>query len=186
MMLPTQNSSRLPLPTFDSCTIRRGIRFATALAPAALIAIFCLALPHLWAQVAAPAASSAATHGIAVANMDPSVKPGDDFYRYANGAWIDRTEIPPDRPGVNVFSVLDDLSRKRTAEIIKEAAKSNAPAGSDKRKMADIYNAFMDESAIEAKGLEPSRNSLPPSPSLRIASNFLRLLAGHCMPTSIC
>jgi endothelin-converting enzyme/putative endopeptidase len=132
----------------------------TALAPAALIAMYCLALPHLWAQATAPAAIPASTHGIAVVNMDSSVKPGDDFYRYANGAWINRTEIPPDRRGINVFTALDDLSRKRTAEIIKEAATSNAPAGSDKRKMADIYNAFMDESAIEAKGLDPLKEDL--------------------------
>jgi endothelin-converting enzyme/putative endopeptidase len=132
----------------------------TVLAPAALIAVFCLALPHLWAQAAAPAASYAATHGIAVANMDLSVKPGDDFYRYANGAWIDRTEIPPDRPAIDMFDTLEDLSRKRTAEIIEEAAKSNAPTGSDKRKMADVYNTFMDESAIEAKGLDPLKEQL--------------------------
>jgi len=160
MMLPTQNSSRLPLTTFDSRTIRRGLHLATALAPAVLIAMFCLALPHLWAQAAAPAAGSAATHGIAAANMNLSVKPGDDFYRYANGAWIDRTAIPPDRSAVDVFDTLDDLSRKRTAEIIEEAAKSNAPAGSDKRKMADVYNAFMDEIAIEAKGLDPLKEQL--------------------------
>ena len=43
-------------------------------------------------------------HGIAVANMDRSVKPGDDFYQYANGDWIARTEIPPDRGGIGVFS----------------------------------------------------------------------------------
>ena len=123
--------------------------------------MFCLALPHLWAQAAAPAASSASTHGIAAANMDLSVKPGDDFYLYGNGAWIGRTEIPPDRPDVNVFTALDDLSRKRTAEIIdEEAARSNAPAGSDKRKMADVYNTFMDESAIEAKGLDPLKEQL--------------------------
>jgi endothelin-converting enzyme/putative endopeptidase len=124
------------------------------------MAIFCLALPHLWAQAAAPAAGSTATHGIAAANMNLSVKPGDDFYLYANGAWIDRTQIPPDRSAVDVFDTLDDLSRKRTAEIIEEAAKSNAPAGSDKRKMADIYNAFMDEAAIEAKGLNPLKEQL--------------------------
>jgi endothelin-converting enzyme/putative endopeptidase len=160
MMLPTQSSSRPPLTTFDSRTIRRGLHLATALAPAALIAMFCLALPHLWAQAASPAAGSAATHGITAANMNLSVKPGDDFYLYANGAWINRTAIPPDRSAVDVFDTLDDLSRKRTAEIIEEAAKSNAPAGSDKRKMADVYNTFMDESAIEAKGLDPLKEQL--------------------------
>ena len=61
--------------------------------------------------------------------MDPSIKPGDNFYLYANGAWIDRTQIPPDRASISVFSSLDDLSRKRTAAIVEDAAKSNAPAG---------------------------------------------------------
>ena len=55
-------------------------------------------------------------HGIAVANMDRSVKPGDDFYRYANGDWIKRTEIPPDRGRIGVFASLADLSNKRTVE----------------------------------------------------------------------
>src|SRR5487761_1730021 len=61
------------------------------------------------------------THGIAIANMDPSVKPGDNFYQYANGAWIARTVIPADRAGMGVFSVLSDLSNKRTAALIEEA-----------------------------------------------------------------
>jgi putative endopeptidase len=100
------------------------------------------------------------THGIAVANMDRSVKPGDDFYQYANGEWIKRTEIPPDRAEVDVFSKLADLSNKRTADLIEEIAKSNPPAGSGARKVADLYNSYMDEAAIEAKSLAPLRPHL--------------------------
>src|ERR1039458_248619 len=92
------------------------------------------------------------THGIAVANMDRSVKPGDDFYQYANGEWIKRTEIPPDRAEVDVFSKLADLSNKRTADLIEEIAKSNPPAGSGARKVADLYNSYMDEAPLAAKG----------------------------------
>ena len=66
------------------------------------------------------------THGIVVANIDRSVKPGDDFYRFANGDWIKRTEIPPDRAAVDVFTKLADLSNKRTNDLINEIAKSNA------------------------------------------------------------
>ena len=99
-------------------------------------------------------------HGIAVANLDPSVKPGDDFYQYANGAWIKHTEIPPDRAEVDVFTTLDDLSNKRTADLIEEIAKSNPPAGAGTRKVADLYNSYMDEAAIEAKGLAPLRPHL--------------------------
>src|ERR1700752_330788 len=49
-------------------------------------------------------------HGVAVPNMDPSVKPGDDFFRYANGGWLARTEIPPDRSDVGVNTELEDLT----------------------------------------------------------------------------
>src|SRR5271165_3220970 len=96
-----------------------------------------------------------ATHGISAANMDRSVKPGDNFYLYCNGDWIKRTELPPDRARISVFSGLADLSDKRTAALIEETAKSDAPAGSSARKIADLYNSYMNEAAIEAKGLAP-------------------------------
>jgi len=95
------------------------------------------------------------THGIAVANLDPSVKPGDDFYLYANGDWIQRTEIPADRARIGVFSKLDEMSSKRTAALIEEAAKGKAAAGTGARKIADLYNSYMDEAGIDAKGLAP-------------------------------
>jgi putative endopeptidase len=100
------------------------------------------------------------THGVAVANMDRSVKPGDDFYHYANGNWINRTELPADRAAIDVFSKLADLSDKRTADLIAEIAKSNPPASSATRKVADLYNSYMNEAAIEAKGLAPLRPHL--------------------------
>jgi endothelin-converting enzyme/putative endopeptidase len=96
-------------------------------------------------------------HGIAFGSIDHSVKPGDDFFRYANGEWIRRTEIPPDRAAVGVFDQLEDLSNKRTADLIAEIAKSNPPADSGERKVADLYNSYMDEAAIEQKGLAPIR-----------------------------
>jgi endothelin-converting enzyme/putative endopeptidase len=95
------------------------------------------------------------THGTQVANMDRSVKPGDNFYLYANGNWIKKTEIPNDRFYVGVFSILDDLANERTADLIQEAAKASAASGSAQRKIADLYNSYMDEKAIEAKGLAP-------------------------------
>ena len=110
--------------------------------------------------VSAQPASAPETHGIVVANMDQSVKPGDDFYRYANGDWIKRTEIPPDRPSVNVFSRLSDLSNQRMKGLLEEMSQSNPPAGSGTRKVADLYNSYMDEAGIEAKGMAPLRPHL--------------------------
>src|SRR6202167_5738260 len=124
----------------------------------------------LAALLAAPPAADAQstpapeTHGIVVANMDPSVKPVDDFYNYANGDWIKRTEIPPDRRYIDPYGLdfddSNDLTRKRIARLIEEATKTNAPAGSNARKIADFYHCYMDEASIEAKGLAPLRPHL--------------------------
>ena len=115
-------------------------------------------------------------HGIAVADMDRSIKPGDDFFRYANGAWIARTEIPPDRPSVNVFTSLSDLSEKRTAALIEEAARAKAPAGSNPRKIADFYSSYMDQAGIEARGLEPLQPHLRAIAAIRNKQQLARAL----------
>jgi len=116
------------------------------------------------------------THGIAVASIDRSVKPGDDFYRYANGEWIKRTELPPDRTEVDVWSKLGDLSDKRTADLIAEIAKSNPALGSGTRKVADLYNSYMDEAGIEAKGLAPLRPHLEAIAAIRDKRELARAL----------
>ncbi|MGO9089005.1 MAG: M13 family metallopeptidase [Candidatus Sulfotelmatobacter sp.] len=137
-------------------------------------AVACTALCALAAQ--AQNATAQEVPGIAVANMDRSVKPGDDFYQYANGEWLKRTEIPPDRVGVNVFTKLGDLANKRTSDLIEEIAKSNPPAGSSSRKVADLYNSYMDEAAIEAKGLTPLRPHLEAISAIRYKRELARAL----------
>ena len=74
---------------------------------------------------------------------------GDNFYRYANGTWAKNTPIPADKSNYGMFTVLDDLSRERTREIIEEQAKDpNSRIGA-------AYASFMDEAAVEAKGMAP-------------------------------
>ena len=130
------------------------------LAHAAIFVLIALPQFAARAQRSSTDAPKQDTHGIVVANMDASVKPGDNFYQYANGGWMKRTEIPPDRGRVGVFSRLADLSNQRTVGLIEEAAKANAPAGSNARRIAGLYNSYMDEAAIEAKGLAPLRPQL--------------------------
>jgi putative endopeptidase len=98
--------------------------------------------------------------GIDLAGMDTSVKPGDDFFRYANGTWLATTEIPPDRSTYGLDAGLTEQASRRTRELLEQASRSNAPAGSDERKIGDYYAAYMDENAIEAKGLEPLKTQL--------------------------
>lgn len=103
------------------------------------------------------AQEATAEHGIAISHLDRSINPGDDFYQYANGDWLKKTELPADRASIGVFSLLDDTASKRTAGIIEEAAKSGAKPGASARKIADLYNSYMDEKAIEVAGTTPLR-----------------------------
>ncbi len=98
--------------------------------------------------------NDSASAGISVADMDRSVQPGDDFYRYANGQWLQKTVIPPDRAGVSVFAQLDDISKRRVVALIEDLVKS-APTNEGERKIADLYRSYMDEAGIEANGLKP-------------------------------
>lgn len=91
-----------------------------------------------------------------VTEVDRGVSPGDDFFRYANGVWLARTEIPADQRDWGTFSELNELSNQRTADLIREVAASG-DATPEVRKVADYYNSFMDEAAIEVQGLKPLR-----------------------------
>ena len=68
--------------------------------------------------------AAAAPHGLDVAGMDRSVKPGDDFFAYANGAWLKKTEIPADRSSWGISGELIELTTARVADIIQTAAKA--------------------------------------------------------------
>jgi predicted metalloendopeptidase len=92
--------------------------------------------------------------GIDLAGMDPSVAPGNDFYAYANGGWIKSHEIPPDRAAYGTGSIVEELTQRRTSELIALAGK-DAPAGSDEKKIGDYYASYLDEAGIATRGLAP-------------------------------
>jgi putative endopeptidase len=77
--------------------------------------------------------------GLDLAGMDRTVQPGDGFWEYANGTWLKRTEIPADRSSWGPGEVLSELTDRRTADLIQEIAKSDAPAGTDRRKIRVYY-----------------------------------------------
>jgi putative endopeptidase len=94
-------------------------------------------------------------HGVNPASLDRTVRPGDDFFHYANGEWIKNATIPSDRGSVDASTALIELSNQRTADLIAEAAKNRTAVGDKSRKIADLFNSYMDEAGIEAKGLTP-------------------------------
>jgi putative endopeptidase len=103
------------------------------------------------------AQSPSATHGIDVAGMDRSTKPGDDFFRFANGTWEKSAEIPADHASWGLDEMLAEQAAVHTRELLEGAR--NASDG-DERKAADYYAAYMDEASREARGLSPLKPEL--------------------------
>jgi endothelin-converting enzyme/putative endopeptidase len=130
----------------------------------------------LAAALACCISASAQTHGIDLTAIDKSVVPGDDFYHFADGAWIARTTIPADRAAVGVFNLLADRSNKQVASIVEDAAKSHPAAGSDARKIADLYASYMDEGAIEAIGLKPIKQPLASIAAIKTPADLAQAL----------
>jgi putative endopeptidase len=114
------------------------------------------------------------TFGVDTAGMDKAVKPGDDFYKFVNGAWDKTTPIPADRSSWGGFAVLRDLSDTRTKAIIEEVSKLQNAPGSAGQKVGDFYASFMDEATIEAKGIAPIRPMLAAVDAIKTPADLAR------------
>src|SRR5688572_11748310 len=152
---------------FDRATDRRLLMLRLPMLRYALtVAVLCaLAACDRAPTTAAPATptqavATAPTSGIDLAGIDKSVKPGDDFDLYANGAWKKATEIPADRASLSTGFYVFEKAEKRTAELIQSLEKANPAAGTDERRIADYYAAYMDEAGIEQRGLAPLQPEL--------------------------
>jgi putative endopeptidase len=123
----------------------------------------------------APAAIG--SYGIDLAAMDPAVKPGDDFFRHVNGKWLATTQIPEDRTRWGTFDILRDKSDREQRAIIDEVAASGGAPGTNQQKIADYYNAFLNQDAIDAIGLAPLQAELDEIEALRTHEDAVRLAA---------
>jgi putative endopeptidase len=120
-----------------------------------------VAMCALWAAVAsaaflavvnpAAAAPQYGAWGFDLSAMDSSVKPGNDFNRYASGAWLDRTAIPADKALFTLRMTMSDAIETRLHDLMESAAASAEPRTLD-AKAGAFYRAFMDESRIRAVG----------------------------------
>jgi putative endopeptidase len=101
-------------------------------------------------------AGEGAIDGFNLANLDRSVSPCDDFFRFANGGWIKNHPIPADHSSWATFNMLHDRNEEVLRQILEEAAKAKGAApGPNWQKIGDFYASCMDESQIEAAGLKP-------------------------------
>jgi hypothetical protein len=114
--------------------------------------------------------------GLDLAGGDASVKPGDNFYRYAGGTWLQNNPIPPDRTLWDTFQILASKSEIAVRDLIEDLAKQPDPNPVD-RKIADYYRAFMDEAAIKAAGLKPIAQDLERMTKARTKAELLSAAA---------
>lgn len=131
----------------------------------------------LAAALLCAAAAIAPAKAVAEGGVDESVHPGDDFFAYANGAWLKATEIPAGIARWTARNEISDLTRRQVAQLIDDAAA--APAESDARKVADFRAAYLNESAIEASGLTPLKPMLDRIDALRDKTALTRLLGSE-------
>src|SRR5256885_416987 len=83
--------------------------------------------------------------------MDRSIKPGDDFYRYANGGWLRTATIPAGRPSYDTRAILSEKTAERVRDLIQSAAATKSVKGGVTQKVGDYYAGLMDEDGIEAR-----------------------------------
>ncbi|AXJ95823.1 MULTISPECIES: M13 family metallopeptidase [unclassified Sphingomonas] len=114
--------------------------------------------------------------GVDATAIDRGVKPGDDFDAYANGAWRARAVIPADRSSTGVFLRVIELADQRNASIVADARAANGAAGSDQRRIADYYAAYMDQAGIEARGIAPLKPAFAAIDAVRDKAQLSRLL----------
>ncbi len=117
--------------------------------------------------------------GFEVSGMDTSAAAGDDFFRYAVGKWVDRTEIPADRSSVGSFVMIAEKTSARIREIIEDSTKSRGPEGSEARKIGDYFASFMDDARIEQLGAAPLKPELERIAAIRTRKDLSAVLGGQ-------
>ncbi|HSQ68963.1 MAG TPA: M13 family metallopeptidase, partial [Steroidobacteraceae bacterium] len=111
--------------------------------------------------VTVPAGGQAGPSGVMLGNFDREMRPQDDFYRYVNGGWLARTEIPADKSNFGMFQVLQDSVEQNLKVIVESAAAANSPVeGTHEQLIGDFYASFMDERRAERAGAAPLQGPL--------------------------
>ncbi|GAB3713671.1 M13 family metallopeptidase [Flavobacterium koreense] len=114
--------------------------------------------------------------GINLDLMDKSVKPGDDFFRYVNGTWFDKTEIPADRTRWGSFDELRQNTDKDALAILKDAASKKLDPKSDQAKAVNVYKTYMDTISRNKLGIKPIKSTLAKIDAVKSIADLNKLI----------
>jgi putative endopeptidase len=152
-------------------------RFIVLAAAALLTACAASATKPAAPPAAVPAQVPQLKSGLDLAGFDRSVRPQDDLYRFAGGAWLTNTEIPADRSNYGAFIILDDQAQEEVKQLIVAASEQpNRPPGSDAQKVGDYYLAYMDTTRVESLGLTPLEDELARIDAITTARDVARYI----------
>lgn len=136
-----------------------------------------LAVAALAADAQAPAAAQDAVHGVNKADMDMSVRPGDDFYQYAGGGWLKANPMKPEYSSYGVFNDLAETNRKQIRELFENLSKEKHAFGSVGQKVADLYNMAMDSVRLNKEGAAPLQKDLDKVKAFSKKADFTAFIA---------
>lgn len=136
-----------------------------------------LAVVALAADAQAPAAAQGAVHGVNKADMDMSVRPGDDFYQYAGGGWLKANPMKPEYSSYGVFNDLAETNRKQIRELFENLSKEKHAFGSVGQKVADLYNMAMDSVRLNKEGAAPLQKDLDKVKAFSKKADFTAFIA---------
>jgi len=133
---------------------------------------------------AAPAKPELGTWGVDLTAMDRSVKPGDDFFSFVNGAWLKTTVIPPERTNIGTFQQLRILSEKRMRDIVSDLqTRPYDQLSPPEKKLRDLYETFVDQPQIEANGFTPIKADLATIRRIKSLDGVARAMASIKLAT---
>ncbi len=149
-----------------------------------LLLVNCFVAICAFAGDAPPAKLKYGNWGFDLSGADSSTKPGDDFFRYANGIWLDKTQIPPDKPAYSLRLAMTDLTEQRLKNMLEtagtQAADKSEPDGRSpstlEEKAGAFYRSFMDETRAEQLGAEAIDPELSDLKNAKTRDDFAALM----------
>jgi len=117
--------------------------------------------------------------GIETADMDNTVRPGEDFFQYAVGHWLDRHPAHPEYPSWSNFAMLTEVTKLQLSDLVKGLANQECEPNTSAQKVRDLYNLYMDTERLNAEGLTPIQPMLKKIRECATREELLDIMSSH-------